>query len=347
MIRKPTEKDFRESLTVTVLRETKRTAIETRNGAGHGFRAIVRFWIYVGCCFSVGITALGHMANGRIWQSLVFLGLLYGGWQLVSRIFPIIRPYLLLGQPADPEPIRPERLVEAAQSRTGQASASEAVRQSGSYTLSIPVASRQAAMLSVPGLILLFILPGLGVVFMAPGIVMFAMAALILLKAITDRELVRFDHRSITVNTLLGKGAMHWADVHTVEAHVFSRLDVKALMMLGSRRTIALTGLDDQGRPVALYIPVALLDLDEEGLTRLVADLICCRASAGAEVPAWRPAARAEPRAPVVSPAGDPRASFDPDAIMARYLAERDRTIAETRPDLPPSSPRSFGRKVV
>lgn len=233
-------------------------------------------------------------------------------------------------------------------------------RQSGAFKLAVPIAARQAVSLCIPGVLLLFMSVGMGPFALIPAIFFLGTALLIGFKAAFDRDLLSFDHQAIVVNNLLSRKAMNWADVQDVQAKVFSRLNFKVLATVGTRRTIALTGRGIGGMTDRLLVPIDLLDLDEAGLTALVADLLCCRAAAGAVVPAWQPQAPAPPPAYKPTATSDPRESFDPDAIMARYMAERAALIEEVRPDLAQSTPmpasmpapisvapRAFGRKVA
>lgn len=347
MIRKPTEKDFREGTAITVLRGTGRTAVETRKGLGRGLGGIARLWLYGVFWFGAVTTALTGMANGHILQALVFLAILYGLQQLLRLAFKKSLPYLAGGRPLAPELISPNDILAEARGRQQSVAFAGRNRQSGEYKLSIPVSMRQASALALPGLVLLIISPMLGIISLIPGIALVGTAALIVLKTLSNRELLSFDHRSIKVCTLLSEGQLYWANVGTLETRVFSRFNIKALVTLGTRRTIALTGRDERGEPTQLLIPVDLLDLDKDELTALVADLLCCRAAAGEAIPACQSQTSAAPQQEP-TPVSDPAESFDPDAILARYIVERTQTITDMRPDLNTlPKARTFGRKMV
>ena len=353
MIRKPTERDFKEGTAVHVLRETKRTAVESRKGLGSGLRNVSRSYLYGIFWFGILTAAIPAILSGMVWQGLLFIAMFYGIQQGFRKGFKHATPFLAGGKPPPPEPIDPAELFDAAQHvAVSLASSDGRSRQSGDFKLAFPVAMRQAMALAIPGLVLLLVSLGAGPFTFVPGIALLGTAILILFKAVADRDLLTFDHRSITVDTLLRKGTLAWDKVADVSARTYPRWNLKMLLTVGSRRVIVIAGRDGRNAPTRLLIPIDLLDLDKDGLTALIADLLCCRAAAGEVVPSWQQPSAPQPT--TVTPASDPRETFDPDAIMARYLAERARIVEDVRPDLsagltaPPLLERkSFGRKVA
>jgi hypothetical protein len=170
---------------------------------------------------------------------------------------------------------------------------------------------------------------------------------MIVLKLLSDRDILKFDHNRICVNMLLNKGTFAWGNVSDISTRTFSRWDVKALFVNGTRHVIVINGVNVEGSSRDLMIPIDLLDLDKERLTNLIADLLHCRAAADAITP-LRQTRRQNQAAYMFSPASDPRESFDPDAIIARHLAERTRLIEQDsaqREAMRPRQPAPFGRK--
>lgn len=339
MIRKPSDHDFREGTAVTVLRETKRTAVESGHGVSRGMLGIARFWLYG--IFWIGIltTAAGAVADGKIWQAGLFLGVCYGVQQMIRAGIKMSLPYVVPEQAGQPRPIDPHGLYSTARNR--ERSLTTSCTDVRRFRLSIPVAMRQSLSLLVPGLVLLFLGP-----LMLAGFVFVITALLIVFKAVADNDLLQFDDHSVTVNGLLSKRAVAWADVVDISATKQSWYNAKALMKAGCRRTIVLTARRPEGGLEELLIPMDLLDLGEEALIDLVADMIACRTADTAPATIRQP----EPRATNPTPASDPRESFDPDAIMTRYLTERAHTITAMRADTASEQTpglRTFGRKAA
>jgi|GEM_PF-4484460 len=85
MIRKPTEKDFREGATVAVLRETGRVAVATRDGARKGAQALA--WLYVRFILWVGVvgSTITALAQGSVIGALMLVGLALGIHQVLRK----------------------------------------------------------------------------------------------------------------------------------------------------------------------------------------------------------------------------------------------------------------------
>jgi len=353
MIRKPTEKDFQEGVAISALRETKRVATASGEGVTRGFQGIARVYLYGMFWFGVLATVVPAMVSGHFFAGLIFLGFAYGLQQLLRKGMKGYSGFLNRGKPPPPQPIDPREILAEVQQVREQARGdrpSHALRQFGDFKLRPSVAVRQAFSLLLPALLLIVI--GFGVVLpLIPGLVMLVTAVLILFKAAFDRDILSFDHRSVTVNGLLSKRTVAWSEVLNVAACVHPWYHLKVLLFAGSRRTIVLTVREPLGELRDLLIPMDLLDLDKDGLIALVADLFGCQAASGHKVAAWQPPVEVEVKP---TPATDPRASFDPEAIMARYLSERSEVVAAVRPDLVTETAysalqarKTFGRKAA
>lgn len=326
MIRKPDARDFRESLAVTAIRDTRSLAVEGARGVGQGARSVVKWWL-IGT-FGFGFTMSALMAGPVGWLIVGGIALTWflsakGKRQRRNAHDRAIRwgePTALPVHPVPVTPIAPER-----------------------YALSAGIAGRQAATIAVPALLLFptsAILP-FGGPFILAGIVALAVAVLIVARLFGDRTLLVYDAETITAKGLLGEATMLWADVADITVRKAAWWDLRVLFTSGARRNLVIVGRFNRlGGPDALYLPVDLIGLDTAALTDLVGRFLLLRA--GAPLPQTAP----PPPAAAPVPRLVDHASFDPDAIMARYMAERQALVASRRPDLAPRRG-AFGRKRV
>jgi uncharacterized membrane protein YphA (DoxX/SURF4 family) len=339
MIRKPTEKDFKESTAVTVARESKRTAVEASIGIGRGFQSVARMWAKGIYWFAILATAIPAILSGRIEGGLFLIVFGFGLSFVLSNGLSFLAE---IGRDKDAPPRgrpAPKDLLLAAQQQISHHT--QPVKKAGatqSLILSSPIAARQVMVLSIPGAILIFIGKST-IIAQIPGLFMITIAALIVFKSVVDRKIVDFDHQSITVNNLLYKNTMAWSNVEDITARPHSWLNLKVLFMTGGRRSIVISGYSDKGNFTELLIPIDLLDLDRKGLELLIAEFIARRAFADVVAPDETKFTQARH--------GSTHDSFDPNAITARYLAERAQIVEEVRPDLAngPIAPAQFGRK--
>ena len=336
MIRKPTEKDFREGAAVTALRETRKVAIEGSKGIGQGARKVLHTYLMIIFGFGLLMSLLPYLAGNRWMWVLGLIALVAVGWNRRAR-GPEKRESLLHDR--KPQPAQPLRGVGL---------------QSGTYECSIEALGRHAATLAIPAL-LMFVFAnafgGLHVPVTVIGIILFAQAVLLVARIFGDRTVVRFDAEAVVVQGLLGESRMLWNDADDIYVHTSSMFDLKVRFAAGTRQNVVIEATrNSMGGPTRLLVPIGLLGLDEEELTALITKLVSCRAAGGVTVPSWRQQAAPAPSPilPKVTPGGEPRDGCDPDAIIARHLAEREQIVAVTRPDLQSDqSPRKgFGRKV-
>ncbi len=316
MISKPTEQDFKESTAVTVLREAKRTVVETGDGAASGFQNVVKFWLKGLFWFNILAVTLTAMVRGQVVTALIFI---FSMWFLYKMFCVFVRHGQRNPQ-SDQKPLhliqRDALFAEASHQSSIEFTPRSNARTSDNIKLSFPMAMRQSVVLGIPGLIMTF--AGMGFVLMLiPGLALVGTAALIVFKALADREIVDFNERSITVNSLLSKKTLNWAYVTGIGARAVPWWNLKILVATGSRRTLVVSGYDSNSAIAELLIPIDLLDDGEEGLTLLIADLSHCHANAKRD-------ASAPPRPshnPLTSTANH-RASFDPAAILASREAD-------------------------
>ena len=319
MIRKPDQSEFRESGTVSALRDAGTLAKEGARGVRDGSAKFVGWWLAI-------VMGFGFVMS--VASSLGAVGMLVLG-SVVIASFAMFRSR----RSTTTAFVRTERSDAPLPEDMGSA-------ESGRYDLSVAACGRAAAMLGIPAILLFPTSAGLSYMlpFTLGGIVMFAIALLLLMRLRGDRTILSYDRRAVTVRGLLGEATMLWEDVDDVDARMFSRLNLRVLFSSGGRRNVVISGSRNRlGGPATL--------LDKDGLITLVAALLRCRAGA----PASPVTPRTETRTRPAMPAGDVvDGAFDPDAIMARYLTERDQVIAENRPDLiAPPRRASFGRRVA
>ena len=329
MIRKPDAGDFRESSTVAAIRDAGTLAREGARGVGEGTASFLRTGLMLLFGFGFLMSVVIHLGP----FSLLVLG---------AGVVAIV---VLRAQ---------GRSRRAAQDLAGRWSEPAAVPVRGEmppmapvqHDLSVGAAGRAAARIAVPAILffptsslLSFMLP-----FTIGAIVALALAFLILARLAGDRMILRYDAETVTVRGLLGEATMLCADVADVTVRKAAWWDLRVRFTSGSRRNLAVLGRGNRlGGSDTLYIPIDLLGLDAPALARLVTRLLAVRGGSAAPGVAGAPAPR---RAPERAPAAD-GGTFDPDAIMARYLAERDALVATQRPDPLPVRRPVFGRKVA
>lgn len=335
LIKKPGAEVFRDTATVRVARGTRTVAVE---GGGAAMRTVGKLWL--GMILAVfilsGLGALASAANS--WRALLVLPILGAAvWALV-RLF---------------------RAPSRATAEAIEAGADEALRE---VSVPLPQHLRQraaqdgfradywprglcekAALLGVVGLVLTVWIDF--VPFTVVGIALLARGALVLSPLLFGRACVVGDGHGLTVHSLLDKKTLAWTEIDNAVLRTFPRQNFWVAFSTGTRRHLVISGQQDFAR-AELLIPYQLLGLDEEGAKLLARRIMETRGAAG-------PVAhdsRALPT-PAVDPlpvhGATPEAPFDPDAIMARYLAERDRVVEQSAlpPVRAPQAPRGFGRK--
>lgn len=341
MIRKPSAEDFREGTAVTVLRESRKIAVEGSKGVGAGVGKLYGYWFVAMMGFGFVMTMLGQLGSGGGTVLLVTAGIGFA-------IYRWRRSSGSAGNPLAGAKAAPRRAAATDAYAAAPLAANRQVSMSGQLHLDISALSRQVVTLLLPAAFL--ILLG-GTPIMLAGIVLGAVALLLAARIFSDRVVMRYDPRSISVTGLLGSSDMLWADAEDIYARTFSRFNLKVLLTSGAWRNIVISApRNSLGGPSELLIPIDLIGLDKEALIALVSDLICCRAAGGEPVPSWQPELQHEAPTPARAPTpwSDPRESFDAAGIRARHMAEREQLVAETRPDLQrdgAAPPRTFGRK--
>lgn len=328
MIRKPDARDFRESTAVTAIRDARSLTVEGAKGVGQGARGLVKWWLIITGGFGFTMSALAAGPGGML--ILALIGVPVFLWWNNKRHRRAAHDHALKwGEPT----ARPEMPWAAPMAPV-------------SHELTAGAAGRAAAKIAAPAVLLFpttalleYMLP-----FMLTGIVMLALAFLIVARLFGDRTLLTYDAEQVTAKGLLGEATILWADVVDVSVRRAPWWDLRVIFTSGGRRNLLILGRFNRlGGPDTLYVPIDLLGLDTPALTKLVTGLLMLRAGApiaALDKPVDTPATVAPPR--LID-----QASFDPDAIMARYLADKEALKAQQRPDLTPGATArpTFGRK--
>ena len=351
MIRKPTDADFREGDAVKVLRETGKITLEGSKGIGKGLHRLLLMYLGGIMAFGLAITLIVGTSG------LALIPIAVGGywfWQSrkqkdAARIAALREESARLVRGA------PTRQTTPAADGAGDDVAYPAeVRRQGNVEADIGAVAQQVAILFAIGLVVLLLAGGLGGIGIVFGMMFVMLAVIIGSRVFGDRKLIEWDTRKVKVWHLLSEGEMQWSDVTDVTVEKAGRTNLAVYFQSGSRRNIVITALHNRlGGPTTLRVPIRYMNLPQAELEKLLRDLFCWRAAGNSIAPgaAAQRQAPGVPSAPTITPLTDPRDSFDPDAIMANYLRQRQQTFeAVGREDIAPvPSPADqrpvFGRK--
>lgn len=339
LIRKPDVEVFRDSGAVTALRGARELVQEGGSGA---LRTVGNLWLTMMVIMFMmsGVGAL-VMAETPLMQlvAAVLIGLslwaLYFLWRAPTREIQFVE-----GQagPSNVSVALPEHLRGAAD------------REAFHVRYWPKAFVNKATLLFIVGFVFLAI--G-GYNAMTVIGLLFVMRAVLLLSIFFGgANCVSATADRLTVHSLLGNASIYWSDITVVTVRKFPAWAHWIKLSTGAREHIVVSGLDRLGTG-RLLIPYKLLGLDQNGVNRLV-HRILSRAEAARAAGAAGPAAAAPAgfgqRNAAPAPAGDglSEPGFDPDAIIARYMREREATqrAQAQAPELPPvQRPAGFGRK--
>lgn len=352
MIRKPTDDDFREGDAVKALRETRKVTVEGSKGIFDGVNRLWSIWFVGIMIFGAGISLI--TATGGLALIPVALG---GIWWWRSSSKDAARSSGSRGSTANPWQAAgsgPFGAASALQSHgDGQVAVPANIRQQGSIEADIGSVAQQAFVLFGLGVFIMLIVGGTGGgIAIIGGIVLVMLSVLVGSRIFGDRKMIEWDSRKVKVWHLLSEGEMQWSDVSDVSVEKAGRLDLRVLCQTGSRRNIVITAhLNRLGGPTVMRVPIRFMNLPQDEQEKLLRDLFFWRAagnSIATGFAAGKTTARQEstsPPAPAITPLSDPRQSFDPDAIMANYLRQRQETLeAVGREDAAPSRPAASER---
>ena len=183
----------------------------------------------------------------------------------------------------------------------------------------------------------------------------FLIRALFLVVASVDtRPALSYDGTVLTVHSLAGAGSIEIGDIRDFRVDTLDRGKLWSILTTGSRRVLRIVGHPGH----ELLIAYQLLGLEASDAELLVRKILPngpgARGSASQQafqksavhVPSPTPsrAASTRPDRPYIGDLAAPR-DFDADAIMERYLADRDR-IRGLAPQPAATRVQGFGRKV-
>ena len=167
-------------------------------------------------------------------------------------------------------------------------------------------------------------------------------------RAMGDCVALRFDRQGLYVASLWRSAKLSWPELRKIHRETLVQSSAFGLFKRKIAFYIVITAADEGSFERSFKINERLLDWPQDGMEALVADMARVantngQTAVGASERANTPS-RARPS--LGGTAGEP--DFDPDAVMARYLAERD-ADGERAPLVKPriaASPRpQFGRR--
>jgi hypothetical protein len=206
--------------------------------------------------------------------------------------------------------------------------------------------AERAGWRAILGLMLLVFWPG---IMMIVGILLLTQGLLLVSPLLGSHVCVGGDRRTLTVQSLIGKKTLDWSKIEDVALRSFARRNLWVVFSTGTRHNLVVRGQQDF-ELVELLIPYPLLGLDRAGAKRLASRIMALRDGAAvapersqASSPRMPVAQRAQPVI-AAAPCGGAPEEFDPDRIIARYLAERDAAVSVAQM-LPVHRSATFGRK--
>lgn len=178
--------------------------------------------------------------------------------------------------------------------------------------------------------------------------VLLAAGALSGAKLFGDRSALLWDQRGVTLITLTGRKSVDWREVLDIGAERMTQY-LWGFIPVSSVDFIAIKTRGGLIASRKLRVSASLLELPAGGSAELALTLKRAHAAAmgGAAIP---DAPAQSPRRPVAEPEVGNGGGFDPDAVIARYLAQKSAAAgaADAAPEAPPMPVRPvFGRKAV
>lgn len=204
------------------------------------------------------------------------------------------------------------------------------------------------AKLVTSGALLLFVVPviGLGCFFFGPfGMVLGAillvggplMSIGRLARVFGDLRALEYDTRQITLYPMGAPRRLEWRQVASIEVETLTQY-IYGFIPVNRQHSIKISHAAGGRRLSSITIPFNLIDADKAAILARMAQMETLRSGAGEA-----PAGRAAPQR--IADAEEPVSDFDADAVMARYLKQREAQAEEAaRPQMPPRVA-GFGRK--
>jgi hypothetical protein len=321
MIRKPAEGWGRESAAVTAMRAAAATG---KSAVRTGARTVRGTWLCVmGAVWLVG--SLGSLASGSV---AGFVGCGVGSVLFFGA-----------GRRAFSGPREPAETAHAVQAAVaGARGAACAIDYSRGKLVSYCAFGAVALIAALWGTSHLTGASHLVAVILIP--VFAAMIFGAARKACGDLTALRWDSHGLTAASLWSRRTAAWSQVQSVEVQEVSTYTAYGLLKVGSGRSLTIRFTD--GGPRRLALPASMLDLQGQTPEALALRLQAAQVGRGSEQPARR---RPQPSAGFAPPQPRPRptagrASVDPEAAVARYMAEQAR--AQPAPPPAPLAPGPF-----
>jgi hypothetical protein len=335
LIKKPAVEDFRDSTSVRAVRGTK---VVVREGGGAAARTAGKLWLSV-ILLAFIASGLASIGGVNTLAEVIAYAALMGG-----AIFLLV--WLFRGASRSPETAIEDgaddciRNVSVPLPSHLRAPLAEDGFHIDYWSRAL---SEKAGMFGLFGFMLVFVSSG---PLLVVGILLLARCLLVLSPLFGGRACVRADGQGLTVCSLIGEKKVAWAKIDDVVLRSFPRRNIWVSFTIGSRHTIMVRGQHDF-ETTELLIPYPLLGLDRDGAKRLAGRITAARAQALGS-PQVRPSsgtAREAAQRIAAPGSGDSAPEpFDPDKIMAHYLAEREVTIQAS--GMPPvHRTATFGRK--
>ena len=317
MIRKPDAREFRDSDTVLAIRDMGTVTIEGARGIRDGTAQFL----------------------GRGLGVLLGLGFLLS---MARHLGPLAM--LLTGAGALALFLRSTHSDTAADAFARGAGGAGGRAREERYELSVGAVARKAAK---AGVLAILCFPTRAFIYMLPmgllAVFVLAVTMLSLARLVGDRSVLRFDDASITVRGLLGPSTMLWGDVTDVAVRKASLFNLKVRLASGSRHNLVVRGPRNRlGGAATLFIPIDLLALDGAALAGLVSRLI---ALADESLSSGAP--RSAAMRSKIETRAKPDTGFDPDAVIARYVAERQVRAESEDQGIASRGRVTFGRKAT
>lgn len=264
MIRKPAETEFRETVLVNAVRESRKIAVEGGKGISKGVGRLYLLFMAVTFGFGFIVSLLANLGSRNGFGVIVVAGLLFFAYRHFRH------------------GASPAAAVQALASANLNAPAGRTISGAGRYELDISTVVRKTVGLAVVGGGCLYLAHAgiMQAVFGGIGLVLVAATVLHVARIFGDRTVLKFDEQSVAVRGPFGERRLLWADVADIEMRK-ARWPRSALGLSSKYLYVTASPARPDG-PAELAVPVDIMALDSEQLVRLVSSFLYCRANADA-----------------------------------------------------------------
>ncbi|WP_054123483.1 hypothetical protein [Novosphingobium sp. AAP93] len=166
-------------------------------------------------------------------------------------------------------------------------------------------------------------------------------------RVFSDLKAIEYDARQIHLHPLGTSRRLNWREVTGIEVHTLTQY-IYGFIPVSRQHSIRITHTGGVLGKAKITIPFNLLAIDKAAVIARLADMEKMRGGDGFVGGAAR-ISRAAITEAMNAPREDhePASNFDADAVMARYLAQREAKAQEAEAAAPQMPPRvaGFGRK--